>query len=94
MITKFYDYWIYARWIAVIVSIVLFVILTCRGHAHTLEVEYVGPGSDAYDADKPARERENKAAYERESRNDPNRSDKEKERDARKASDYVRDNFS
>lgn len=85
MMDGFYTLWTYLRWIAVGLSIALFIALTVYCHAWSLEFEYVGPGSECDRLDRDSRDHENRDSFDRvqEGKGDS--------RDVERAGEYTKD---
>lgn len=85
LLKGFYTLWTYLRWLAIGLSITIFIALSIYCHSWSLEIEYVGPGSDADRLDREVRDHENRESFDRarEGRGDT--------RDIERANEYSND---
>jgi hypothetical protein len=92
MLSKFYLFWHIARWIAILVAIGLICTYwVVELSAHSLEFEYVGPGSEVQRLDHEARDKENERARDRDRNDKPDRSERERECDRERANEWDRE---
>ena len=85
ILERFYTLWTYMRWISVFIFIALFIAFSIYGHSWSLELEYVGPGSDADRLGRDVRDRDNRDSFDRVQQ------DTADTRDVERAVEYSRD---
>lgn len=64
-ISNFYFYWAFFRWGFVGLAIVVMIILAITGNTWTLELEYIGPGSEYSRLEAEHHKHENERSKER-----------------------------
>ena len=85
MLSKFYRTWASTRAFIIAGMIAISLLMAITGNSWNVEMEYIGPGSEAEHLERETRDRENEKAWDR--FNEGSRD----ERDARGAFEYERD---
>lgn len=94
MINKFCISWgtIRAVVILLVVGCLIYLGFCNTAHAFTIDgLHYNGPDSEIERTERAAREKSNKEAYDRDRGDAPNRSDRQREADSKKADQWERD---